>query len=82
MTGTRTLYNVSINVYKDGTGAASSLTFDYLGNMTETNPITIVLQYSNNIGDKKCIVVSQPLGLIATGKYTGSGATYSSNCTP
>ena len=82
LTGTRTLYNVSMNVYKDGTGAASSLTFDYLGNMTETNPITIVLQYSNNIGDKKCIVVSQPLGLIATGKYTGSGATYSSNCTP
>jgi prepilin-type N-terminal cleavage/methylation domain-containing protein len=82
--GTRTLYNVSMNIYKDGTGATSSLTFDYLGNMTETNPITIVLQHNSNSGDKKCIVISQPLGLIATGKYTtpASGTNYSSSCTP
>ncbi|WP_027403281.1 pilus assembly FimT family protein [Aphanizomenon flos-aquae] len=82
--GTRTLYNVSMNIYKDGTGAVSSLTFDYLGNMTETNPITIVLRHKSNTGGKKCIVISQPLGLIATGKYIDpvSGTNYSSSCTP
>ncbi|MTJ31958.1 type II secretion system protein [Aphanizomenon sp. UHCC 0183] len=82
--GTRTLYNVSMNIYKDGTGVVSSLTFDYLGNMTETNPITIVLRHKSNTGGKKCIVISQPLGLIATGKYIdpASGTTYSSSCTP
>jgi prepilin-type N-terminal cleavage/methylation domain-containing protein len=85
-TGTRTLSNVSMNAYKDVTGSASisvsSLTFDFLGNLNETAPITIVLRHNSNSGDRKCIVISQPLGLIATGKYTDASDTYSSNCTP
>ena len=90
LTGTRTLYNVSMQVSTNNTSLVNitgsntaSLTFDYLGQMTAANPITIVLQHKSNTGDKKCIVVSQPLGLIATGKYTGTSSTnISSNCTP
>ncbi len=81
----RTLNNVSMTVYRDGTSgpiSSPTLTFDYLGNLNETAPITIVLKHNSNTGQQKCIVVSQPLGLIATGKYTGSGTTYSLNCTP
>ena len=89
-TGSRKLYNVSMQVSTNNTSLVNitgsntaSLTFDYLGNITAANPITIVLQYKSNTGDKKCIVVSQPLGLIATGKYTGTSSTnISSNCTP
>jgi prepilin-type N-terminal cleavage/methylation domain-containing protein len=90
--GTRTLYNVSMNIYKDGTGAVSSLTFDYRGVVVDsanppndvTSPTTIVLQHNSNSGQQKCIVISAPLGLIATGKYIDSagGTNYSSSCTP
>jgi prepilin-type N-terminal cleavage/methylation domain-containing protein len=89
-TGTGKLYNVSMQVSTNNTSLVNitgsntaNLTFDYLGQITATNPITIVLQHESNTGDKKCMVVSQPLGLIATGKYTGTSSTdISSNCTP
>jgi prepilin-type N-terminal cleavage/methylation domain-containing protein len=80
----RIFNNVSMTVYQDGISGAIShptLTFDYLGNNT-TAITTIVLQSQGNFAVKKCLVISQPLGLIATNKYTGSSATYSSNCTP
>jgi type II secretory pathway pseudopilin PulG len=88
-TGERKLYNVSMQVSTDNTNLVSitgsdsaSLTFDYLGNLSGTTPITIVLQHKSNTGDQKCIVVSSPLGLIATGEYAGTNANISSRCTP
>ena len=86
--GMRTLYNVTMQVSTANTTlpaitdtTSSSLTFNYLGQINSLT--TIVLQHKSKSGDKKCIVISSPLGLIATGKYTGTSTTdIQSNCTP
>jgi type II secretory pathway pseudopilin PulG len=94
--GTRTLNNVSMTISTSKTSAPSATNtnyyFDYRGVVVDgsgsspndvTEPTTIVLKHRSNTGDQKCIVVSSPLGLIATGKYKGtSTADYSSNCQP
>jgi Tfp pilus assembly protein FimT len=93
-TGTRTLNNVSMQLSTNNTSLASTSTdyrFNYLGEGVAVNSsgveipssfTTIVLQHNSTYGEKKCIVIAQPLGLIATGKYTGSTANIASNCTP
>jgi prepilin-type N-terminal cleavage/methylation domain-containing protein len=85
--GTRTLDKVSMQISTNNTTLSSStasLTFDYLGNVTApTNTTTIVLTHSSNSNLKRCLVISTPLGLIASGKYSGTSTTdISSNCVP
>ncbi|MBK1989839.1 prepilin-type N-terminal cleavage/methylation domain-containing protein [Sphaerospermopsis aphanizomenoides BCCUSP55] len=72
LTGDRTLTSVSL------TASATSVNFDYLGN--SSSEITVVVSPASNPNFKKCLVLSTPLGLIRTGKYSGSG-TNSANCT-
>jgi Tfp pilus assembly protein FimT len=91
-TGIRILDNVSMRVSTNNTSLSvltsantSSLTFDYLGNLSGTTLITIVLRQKSDTGSssQQCLVISQPLGLIASGKYTGTSTTdIASNCTP
>jgi type II secretory pathway pseudopilin PulG len=94
-TGTRTLSNVSMQISTNNTSLAATTTiyrFKYRGEGVAVDNsgveipssfTTIVLQHNSNSGKKKCIVISQPLGLIATGKYTGTSTTdIASNCTP
>lgn len=76
LTGDRILNNVTV------TASATSFDFDNLGNTT--SEITVVVApAANPSSNNKCLVLSQPLGLIRTGKYTGaSGTTTSSSCVP
>ena len=78
LTGDRTLSDVTL------AASATSLNFDHLGNTT--SEITVVVAPSANSSSnnfRKCLVLSQPLGLIGTGNYTGaSGTTTSSSCVP
>lgn len=78
LTGDRTLSDVTL------AASATSLNFDHLGNTT--SEITVVVAPSANYSSnnfRKCLVLSQPLGLIRRGNYTGaSGTTTSSSCVP
>lgn len=73
ITGDRTLSDVTL------ARSAASVDFDYLG--ISSSPITLVVSPSSNPNFKKCLVLSTPLGLIRTGKYSGAG-TAASNCDP
>jgi type II secretory pathway pseudopilin PulG len=83
LTGDRTLSNVSLET------SASEFNFDYLGRTFDnssppvelTNNVVFVVTHSQNANLKRCLVLSTPLGLIGTGKYTGTGTT-EANCTP
>lgn len=78
LTGDRTLSDVTL------AALPTSLNFDHLGNTT--SEITVVVAPSANSSSnnfRKCLVLSQPLGLIRRGNYTGaSGTTTSSSCVP
>lgn len=88
----QTLNNVSILISTNNNSLVSitptttptpELTFGFDGNVKAATNTTIVIQHKSNAGLKKCIVVSSPLGLVATGKYTGTNSNnISSNCTP
>lgn len=83
ITGDRTLSNVSLET------STSEFNFDYLGRTFNnfsppvelTNNVVFVVTHSQNANLKRCLVLSTPLGLIGTGKYTGTGTT-EANCTP
>lgn len=72
LTGVRELTSVAIET------SSTTVNFDFLGN--SSSEITVVVSPSTNPNFKKCLVLSTPLGLIRTGKYTGTG-TSSANCT-
>jgi type II secretory pathway pseudopilin PulG len=74
ITGDRTLQNVDV------AASNTSLSFNNLGNTTGST-VTIVVNPTGNTNLKRCLVLSTPLGLIGTGKYTGTGTT-EANCTP
>jgi type II secretory pathway pseudopilin PulG len=92
ITGDRTLSNVSLETSLDDTSLVTtgvSFNLDFLGKTVHssvsdlTSNITIVVTHAQNPNLKRCLVLSQPLGLIRTGNYTGaSGTTTSSSCVP
>ena len=69
------------------TGTPTTIDFIYKGNISHQNTTvandlgTIVLSSSNGVGNKKCIVITQTLGLIRSGVDEGSTSPIrSSNC--
>ncbi|TAF11214.1 MAG: type II secretion system protein [Nostocales cyanobacterium] len=89
ITGDRILSSVSMQVSKNDTSLTTtgatpiSFDFDYLGNNNNSDAknITVVISHNQNTNLKRCLVVSYPLGLIGTGRYTGTGSSISANCT-
>ena len=60
----------SLNVQANET----SFQFSYRGTITLADAGKIVLSTPDNSSQKKCLVISAPLGIMRTGKYTGSTA--------
>jgi prepilin-type N-terminal cleavage/methylation domain-containing protein len=73
ITGDRTLEGVTIAT------SATQFNFNFKGEVASL--ITVVVTHKRNTNLKRCLVVSTPLGLIRTGKYTGNG-TDQNNCNP
>lgn len=53
---------------------SSSFQFNYKGEISTANPVTIVIS-STNSNLQKCVVLSAPLGLLRSGTYTGARST-------
>jgi prepilin-type N-terminal cleavage/methylation domain-containing protein len=70
-----------VNVDQNNNAALWTIVFDFKGRTNEVNSGgTIVFsQIDSYSSEKKCLVVSQGLGIIRTGDYTGTGAT-AANC--
>lgn len=90
ITGDRILENVRLETSTDDTSLVTTevgFNLDFLGKTVDssgsdlTSNITIVVTHAQNPNLKRCLVLSTPLGLIGTGKYTGTGTT-EANCTP
>lgn len=62
------------------TTGLSSISFSFKG--TTTSSGTIVVESSDGPSDKRCLVISNGLGIMRTGLYTGSttGSLSASNC--
>ncbi len=74
VTGARTL-DSSINLESNQT----SIQFSYQGTITLSDAGTVVLSTQDSSSNKKCLVISSPLGIIRTGNYTSTG-TNATNC--
>ncbi|WP_413175653.1 Tfp pilus assembly protein FimT/FimU [Anabaena azotica] len=73
VTGSRELTGVTLEA------SPTSLNIDFSGNALTS--VTVVVTHTTNTNLKRCLVLSQPLGLIRTGNYTGTAAlTDSSRC--
>lgn len=66
-TGDRTLENVEL------ASSATSLSFDYKGEVATGVTITLTHQGRNNPKLQRCLVVSSPLGLIRKGRNPNNG---------
>lgn len=77
VTGNR-IFDSSIGIETNQT----SIEFSYRGTINLADDATVVLYNPEDASNKKCIVVSTPLGIVRVGNYTGSitgGGTVSSN---
>ena len=66
VTGER-IFDSSVGLESNG----SSIPFDYRGIITLGSGRTFVLFTQESFSNKKCLVISSPLGMIRTGTYTG-----------
>lgn len=51
----------------------TSIQFSYKGTVTLSDAGTVVLFTADNTSNKKCLVISSPLGVLRTGNYTVTG---------
>jgi prepilin-type N-terminal cleavage/methylation domain-containing protein len=70
-----------VNVDQNNNANLWKIVFDFKGRTNDVDSAgTMVLsQIDSTSNEKKCLVVSQGLGIIRTGNYTGTGAT-AANC--
>ena len=79
VTGERNLDGINTDHSYSGSGNWA-ITFDFKGRTNLGGSAgTMVFSVPDNSVKKKCLVVSQGLGMIRTGNYTGIGAT-ATNC--
>lgn len=70
ITGSRTLDEVAIS--SNLPLASKQITFSFRGNTINSG--TIVLAKSDGSGQRRCLIISNGIGLMRTGTYTGSTA--------
>jgi len=77
VTGER-IIDSSVSVQSNET----SIAFSYRGTITLPDSGTVVFSNTNTPNEKKCLVISSPLGIIRTGKYNISATDVTAaNCT-
>ena len=82
VTGDRTLTGINTDV--DGNTATTitkQITFDFKGRTNVSSAATIVFASADaTSSEKKCLAISEGLGIIRTGNFTDTGASRSAKC--